>query len=107
MRMTRVSGRCRAGRVQGLWILLLTVIALGLSAGCSSSGGSAAAASGSAPPGGGKGGRKGGMAGDAPVTVAVATIKDVPVEVQVIANVEAYSTISVKAQVTGQLVKQQ
>jgi multidrug efflux system membrane fusion protein len=38
-----------------------------------------------------------------PVTVAVASQKDVPVEVQVIGNVEAYSTISVKAQVGGQL----
>jgi multidrug efflux system membrane fusion protein len=35
--------------------------------------------------------------------VAVASQKDVPVEVQVIGNVEAYSTISVKAQVGGQL----
>jgi multidrug efflux system membrane fusion protein len=33
----------------------------------------------------------------------VASQKDVPVEVQVIGNVEAYSTISVKAQVGGQL----
>ncbi len=41
--------------------------------------------------------------GDVPVLVAVAAQKDVPVEVQVIGNVEAYSTISVKAQVTGQL----
>jgi multidrug efflux system membrane fusion protein len=40
-----------------------------------------------------------------PVTVAVASQKDVPVEVQVIGNVEAYSTISVKAQVGGQLTK--
>ncbi|HEX3742544.1 MAG TPA: efflux RND transporter periplasmic adaptor subunit [Bryobacteraceae bacterium] len=56
--------------------------------------------SGAAP--GGKGGKKGG-GGDVPVTVAVAASKDVPVEVQVIGHVEAYSTISVKAQVTGQL----
>jgi multidrug efflux system membrane fusion protein len=33
----------------------------------------------------------------------VASQKDVPVEIQVIGNVEAYSTISVKAQVGGQL----
>ncbi len=39
------------------------------------------------------------------MTVAVATQKDVPVEVQVIGNVEAYSTISVKAQVNGQLTE--
>jgi multidrug efflux system membrane fusion protein len=57
-------------------------------------------------PGGGSGGRGGGrrgMMGDVPVLVAAATKRDVPVEVQVIGNVEAYSTISVKAQVTGQL----
>jgi multidrug efflux system membrane fusion protein len=38
------------------------------------------------------------------VTVANVGQKNVPVEVQVIGNVEAYSTISVKAQVAGQLV---
>ena len=41
--------------------------------------------------------------GDVPVTVALAAEKNVPVEVQVIGNVEAYSTISVKAQVGGEL----
>jgi len=45
------------------------------------------------------------MSGDVPVTVAKAQQKDVPVEVQVIGNVEAYSTISVKAQVSGQLTQ--
>ncbi len=71
-------------------------------AGCSNQGASASAA---APGGGGggKGGRRGMGGGDVPVTVAVALQKNVPVEVQVIGNVEAYSTISVKAQVTGQL----
>jgi multidrug efflux system membrane fusion protein len=43
------------------------------------------------------------MGGDVPVLVATATKRDVPVEVQVIGNVEAYSTITVKAQVGGQL----
>jgi multidrug efflux system membrane fusion protein len=43
--------------------------------------------------------------GDVPVTVASAAQKSVPVEVQVIGNVEAYSTISLRAQVTGQLEK--
>jgi multidrug efflux system membrane fusion protein len=37
------------------------------------------------------------------VTVAVVSQKNVPVEVQVIGNVEAYSTITVRAQVGGQL----
>jgi multidrug efflux system membrane fusion protein len=71
-------------------------------AGCSDSGANAAAPGG----GGGKGGgRKGMGGGDVPVTVASVSQKNVPVEVQVIGNVEAYSTISVRAQVTGQLEK--
>ena len=40
-----------------------------------------------------------------PVTIAQVAQKNVPVEVQVIGNVEAYSTISVKAQVGGQLTE--
>jgi membrane fusion protein, multidrug efflux system len=40
-----------------------------------------------------------------PVTVTTVTQKDVPVNIEVIGNVEAYSTISVKAQVAGQLTK--
>lgn len=53
--------------------------------------------------GGGKGGGRG-RGGDVPVTVANASHRDVPVEIQVIGNVEAYSVITVKAQVGGQLV---
>ncbi len=70
--------------------------------GCSSNGVSAGGPGG---PGGGKGGKKGFGGGDVPVTVALVGQKDVPVEVQVIGNVEAYSTISVKAQVGGELTR--
>jgi multidrug efflux system membrane fusion protein len=87
-------------RSQSLWILPVIGVTLLLSA-CSSNGSSTAAA-----PGGAKGGRKGG-AGDVPVTVAVSVSKDVPVEIQVIGHVEAYATISLKAQVTGELTKAQ
>ncbi len=69
--------------------------------GCGSSGGGAGS---SGAPAGGRGGR-GGRGGDVPVTVAQASLRDVPVEVQVIGNVEAYATISVKAQVGGQLTE--
>jgi multidrug efflux system membrane fusion protein len=48
-------------------------------------------------------GKKGG--GDVPVTVTKVTRKNVPVEIQVIGNVEAYSTIAVKAQIGGILTK--
>lgn len=91
-----------AGRsgYQAFWILLVAAIAgfLCLTA-CTNSGAITSAA-----PGGGKGGKKG-AGGDVPVTVAMAAQKNVPVEVQVIGNVEAYSTITVKAQVGGQLIR--
>ena len=54
-----------------------------------------------APAGGGRGRGEGG--GGVPVVVAQVTQKDVPVDIDGIGNVEAYSTISVRAQVTGQL----
>jgi membrane fusion protein, multidrug efflux system len=48
-----------------------------------------------------------GRRGDGAVPVVVATVsqKDVPVNIDVIGNVEAYSTISVKAQIGGELTK--
>jgi multidrug efflux system membrane fusion protein len=48
-----------------------------------------------------------GKKGDAvvPVNIATASLRTVPVEIEVIGNVEAYSTIGVKAQVGGELVK--
>jgi multidrug efflux system membrane fusion protein len=39
-----------------------------------------------------------------PVSVALVGQKDVPMEIQVIGNVEAYATIQVKARVNGQLI---
>lgn len=52
---------------------------------------------------GGPGGRRGDGGAPVPVLVTQVTQKDVPVNIDVIGNVEAYSTISVKAQVGGQL----
>jgi multidrug efflux system membrane fusion protein len=43
------------------------------------------------------------LAPAAPVRVAEASIKTVPVEVRVIGNVDAYSTVTVRAQIDGQL----
>src|SRR6266542_5259464 len=58
-------------------------------------------------PGTGKGGGKGSKKGDAivPVMIAPVSHKTVPVEIQVIGNVEAYATIGVKAQVGGELTR--
>ena len=60
---------------------------------------SGCASKGSPPPGGGKKG------GDVPVVVVKVGRRDVPIDIQVIGNVEAYSTIAVKAQVGGVLTK--
>jgi multidrug efflux system membrane fusion protein len=54
-------------------------------------------------PGGGRGGRGGRGGGDAPVVTAKAGEKDVPVDIAAIGNVEAFASISIRAQVTGQL----
>jgi membrane fusion protein, multidrug efflux system len=64
--------------------------------------GSGTSAAGTSTGGGrGRGGRGGG--GDAPVAVAKAVEKDVPIDIAAIGNVEAYASISIRAQVTGQL----
>jgi membrane fusion protein, multidrug efflux system len=46
-----------------------------------------------------------GDGGPVPVVVATVSQRDVPINVDVIGNVEAYSTITVKAQVGGELTK--
>jgi multidrug efflux system membrane fusion protein len=53
----------------------------------------------------GKGKKGGGGAAGAPVPVLVATAakKDVPIEVSAVGTVEAYTTVSVKSMVTGEL----
>lgn len=95
----RGPGGTRSVPLRSRILCLLPIIALAL-AGCSSQGVNAGS-----PGGGGKGGKKGQGGGDVPVTVATVTERTVPVEINVIGNVEAYSTISVKAQVGGELTK--
>jgi len=48
--------------------------------------------------------KKGGD-GAVPVTVARVAVRDVPIDLQVVGNVEAYSTITVRAQVSGELTQ--
>jgi multidrug efflux system membrane fusion protein len=55
------------------------------------------------PAKGGPGGKKGG--GEVPVMVAKAVDREVPLEIEVIGNVEASSTVMIKPQVSGELVK--
>jgi multidrug efflux system membrane fusion protein len=76
--------------------VILTLIACLAGAACNSTNAKA----------GGPGGRgRGGEGGPVPVVVARVSQRDVPINVDVIGNVEAYSTISVKAQVGGELTK--
>jgi multidrug efflux system membrane fusion protein len=89
------------GGARALGLRSATVLVLTLLAACSS-----------APPadtGGGGGGRKGGKGknadgGPVPVVTAVATSKSVPIEIPVVGNVEAFSLVSIKPQVSGQLM---
>jgi multidrug efflux system membrane fusion protein len=49
------------------------------------------------------GGGRGGQPGAVPVTVAAVERKSMPIEIRVIGTAEAYSTVAVHAQITGQL----
>ncbi|MEP7305553.1 MAG: efflux RND transporter periplasmic adaptor subunit [Acidobacteriota bacterium] len=49
------------------------------------------------------GGGRGGQGGPVPVTVATVERKAMPIEIRVIGTAEAYSTVAVHAQITGQL----
>src|SRR5690242_6809441 len=105
-RLMPTNAACGSGlrALRQVFFCLALIITVAFSAGCGDKGAAAAdpAAGGG---GGGKGGGRRGMGGDVPVTVATATHKDVPVEIQVIGNVEAYSTITVKSQISGELTR--
>ena len=81
----------------------LIIIAAGATALASADCGSNTSAAG--PGGGGRGRGRGGDGGAAPVVTAKVASKDVPVDLAAIGNVEAYATISVRSQVTGQLTE--
>jgi multidrug efflux system membrane fusion protein len=83
---------------------LIVLAAAAVAASSCSSASSAAAPGAGGGRGGGRGGRgRGGDGGAAPVVVAKVSEKDVPIDIAAIGNVEASTTISVRAQVTGQL----
>ena len=78
-------------RLAGPAILVLTGLGLALQVACSDNGAK------------GSTGAPSMMAMTVPVTIGSATQKTVPVEVRVIGNVEAYSTVTVRSQVDGQV----
>jgi multidrug efflux system membrane fusion protein len=69
------------------------VLAAALVAGCSEKGATSQAT------------KSAGTKAAVPVVVATAETKDVPVELRNIGNVEAYSTVVIRSQITGQIVK--
>ena len=81
-------------------LIPVCVLSMALLMGCNKQ--PSAASAGSPPNAKGPGGRGG---GEVPVTVTKVVRKDIPVEIQVVGNVEAFSTITVKAQVAGELTK--
>lgn len=89
-------------RMQAKWLKCFELAAATSAAACLVSGcGSTAASTGGS--GGGRGGRGGSGGGLVPVVVGRVVQKDVPVDLASIGNVEAFSTISVRAQITGTL----
>src|SRR6187399_2109559 len=81
----------------GAAVLLLTS--------CSGGAADGAAPAANAPPagGGGRGGRAGG--GPVPVTTAPVVQRAMPVNVRAVGNVEPSTTVDIRAQVTGALLK--
>src|SRR5437016_4088554 len=94
------SRRSRVPRHHRRLILLCAAIA------ASACGSTPSAAGPGSAGGGSRGGRgRGGDGGAAPVVTAKVAEKDVPVDIAAIGNVEAYASISVRSQVTGQLTE--
>jgi multidrug efflux system membrane fusion protein len=83
------------------WISGGLVCALALAVGACGS--TAASSGGSGGGGGGRGGRGGGGGGPVPVVVGRVVQKDIPVDLASIGNVEAFSTVSIRSQITGSL----
>ncbi len=81
--------------------LLGVLVAAFLLASCSSS----STDVGDSGKGKGKGKGKNGGGGTVPVEVAKAQLKNVPVDISVVGNVEAYSVVTVRAQTGGMLTK--
>lgn len=78
--------------LRGIPTLVMVCVSLTLLAGCSGGAGSKTAPPGGQPP-------------SVPVTAGSAVRKDVPVQLRTIGTVEAYSSVSVKTMVNGQIVK--
>jgi multidrug efflux system membrane fusion protein len=95
-------GFLRRHIVRSVGVLFLTFVIFGAQS-CTKSG---TEAQDSDKGGGKKGKKKGGKGGDfgpVPVVAVKSVSKDMPIEMTAVGNVEAYSTVSVRPQISGQL----
>src|SRR5437899_1217300 len=74
-------------------LILGCLLALAFSTGCSQKNGS------------GTDSKKGAVLAPVPVVIAKAVDKKMPVEIRAIGNVQAYSVVTIRSQITGQLTK--
>ncbi len=87
--------RLQPSKILGLLVTLILLSSCGSSPSDAGSGGK----------GKGKGKGKNGDSGPVPVVVAKSGLKNVPIEITVVGNVEAYSVVTVRAQTGGMLTK--
>jgi membrane fusion protein, multidrug efflux system len=98
-------GSRKVNRWTGLAGAVVLALSL-LSLGCGGQGGQAAQPAQPAEGGGARGGGRGRGGGQVvPVVAEKAVLKDMPIEVTTIGTVEAYTSVSVRAQVTGPLLE--
>lgn len=90
-----------AFRTAGLVVASVCLVSVAACNSGSSAAGNATASTG----GGGRSGGRGGGGGIVPVVLGKVSQKDVPVDIASIGNVEAFSTISVRSQLTGTLTE--
>jgi multidrug efflux system membrane fusion protein len=97
------SARVDRGVAQRAVLIIAFALVVAVVTGCTAGSAQESVTGGGGRGGGraGRGGRGGVGGGGQPVSTAVATQKDVPVEIAAVGNVEAYNTISVRSQVGG------
>ena len=101
LRNLPISRNLRVVRRPGVGRLVCLVLLAGLTAAACSKTATDPAAGGGGR--GGRGGRGGARGGAQPVVTTKVTQRDVPVDLAAVGNVEAYTSVSVRSQVTGQL----
>lgn len=99
------QGSCKVNRRVSTAAMVVLAVSL-LSSGCGGQGGQAAQPAQQAEGGGARGGARGrGGAQTVPVVAEKAVLRDMPIEVTAIGTVEAYLSVSVRAQVAGPLLE--